>query len=48
LTEPRPGSEKLSSTARYVDYLMRAAIFVLLIGFGVLASRLARRSKGRP
>ncbi len=42
------GSERLLSGARYVDYAIRTAIFVLLIGFGFLASYLARRRKGRP
>ncbi len=47
---PEAGADlgKLSSAARYTDYLVRAAIFVLLIGLGVLASRLARHKKGHP
>ncbi len=42
------GSEKLFSAARYMDYLLRAGIFVILIGFGILVSRLARRKGSRP
>ena len=41
-------SGTLSSAARYTDYLVRAAIFVLLIAFGFLATHLARRKRGRP
>jgi cobalt/nickel transport system permease protein len=47
LPESGAGSKKLSSTGRYQDYLMRAAVFILLIGFCVLASRLARRRRSR-
>jgi len=39
---------KLSSSARYGDYLLRAAIFNALIGLGILAIRLARRRSGHP
>lgn len=35
-------SEKLLSSTRYMDYLIRAAIFIFLIGLGILISRWAR------
>ncbi len=41
------GSEALGSAARYTDYIVRIGIFVLLIGFGFLAARLARHRGGR-
>jgi cobalt/nickel transport system permease protein len=48
LPDAGAAAEKLRSSARYMDYLVRAAVFVLLIGFGVLASRLLRRGRSRP
>jgi cobalt/nickel transport system permease protein len=42
------GSEKLSSSIRYFDYLVRAAIFLLLIGLGILVNRLTRHRKSHP
>jgi cobalt/nickel transport system permease protein len=42
LSETGGGPETLSSTPRYLDYVLRAAFFVLLLGFGILASRLTR------
>jgi len=48
LVEAGAGSQKLSSSARYGDYLLRAGVFVLLIGSGVLAKRLARRKRSGP
>jgi hypothetical protein len=41
-------SEDLSSITRYRDYAIRAAVFVLLLGLGVLAGHIAGRRKGRP
>jgi cobalt/nickel transport system permease protein len=41
-------SERLSSTGRYMDYLIRAAVFVFLIGLGVFAGHVARRRRKRP
>jgi cobalt/nickel transport system permease protein len=35
------GSEGLFSSARYVDYLLRGGIFIVLIGLGILINRLA-------
>jgi cobalt/nickel transport system permease protein len=46
LPDATPGAEKLSSIARYGDYLMRALVFVLLIGFGFLITRLTRHRRG--
>jgi cobalt/nickel transport system permease protein len=37
------GPEALSSSIRYMDYLVRAGIFFLMIGLGILVNRLARR-----
>jgi len=37
----------LSSAARYRDYVLRAAVFVLMIGLGFLVTYLARRRRGR-
>jgi cobalt/nickel transport system permease protein len=48
LPQAGTGSEKLSSAARYGDYLMRAAVFVVLIGLGLLITRLTRHKKGHP
>jgi cobalt/nickel transport system permease protein len=39
---------KLSSTARYLDYLIRAGLFVLLIFLGLAASLLGRHRRHRP
>jgi cobalt/nickel transport system permease protein len=41
-------SEPLVSVARYTDYLVRIAVFVLLIGFGFIVAHLARRRRERP
>jgi ABC-type Co2+ transport system permease subunit len=41
-------SGMLSSAARYTGYMVKAAIFVLLIGFGFLAIHIGRRKRGRP
>ena len=41
------GSARLSSSTRYVDYLIRAAVFVFLIGLGILAGLLGRRRSSR-
>ncbi len=41
-------SGKLSSSARYVDYLVKAAIFLMLIAFGIFAGWLAGRRRSRP
>jgi cobalt/nickel transport system permease protein len=41
-------AEKLSSTARYMDYLIRAAVFVILLGLGLFAGRLAGRRGKQP
>jgi cobalt/nickel transport system permease protein len=40
------GSENLFASHRYADYLMRAGIFVLFIGFWIVASRLTRHKRG--
>ena len=48
LPETGTGSEKLFSAARYMDYLLRAGIFVILIGLWILVSRLARHKGSRP
>jgi cobalt/nickel transport system permease protein len=40
--------EMLSSTARYADYMIRAGVFLLLIGLAFLASRLAHHRSDRP
>lgn len=42
------GSEELFSIMRYRDYAIRAAVFVLLVGFGILAGHIARRRRSRP
>jgi cobalt/nickel transport system permease protein len=47
LSESRARSESLSSAARYFDYLARTAVFILLIGLGFLAGRLARGRRSR-
>jgi cobalt/nickel transport system permease protein len=39
------GSEKLSSSARYMDYVVRAAIFVFLIVCGFLMSHFSRHGE---
>jgi cobalt/nickel transport system permease protein len=39
--------ERLASTLRLEEYLFRAAIFIVLIGLGFLAVRLARRRRSR-
>ena len=41
-------SEKLSSSARYMDYLIRAAVFVILIALGFVISRFSHRRSSRP
>lgn len=46
--ESHSGPEKLSSSVRYLDYLVRAAIFFLLIGLGILINRIARCRKRHP
>ncbi len=46
LPEAAAGTENLSSAARYNDYLIRAGVFVLLIGFGFLITRLMRHKRG--
>jgi cobalt/nickel transport system permease protein len=46
LPEAGAGSEKLSSAARYGDYLLRAAVFVVLVGIGLLITRLTRHKRG--
>jgi cobalt/nickel transport system permease protein len=43
-TEPA----KLNSTARYLDYLVRAGVFVLLVLLGFVASLLGRHRRRRP
>jgi cobalt/nickel transport system permease protein len=48
LPKTEVASEKLLSSARYTDYLTRAAIFILLIGLGVFVSRFTRRRSHRP
>jgi cobalt/nickel transport system permease protein len=40
-----PGT--LASAERYMDYLVRIAVFILLIGIGVLVAHLTRGRKGR-
>jgi cobalt/nickel transport system permease protein len=40
-------SDNLSSSARYMDYLLRGALFVVLIGLGIFAARLAGHKRGR-
>jgi len=47
LSNPEADSEKLTSTARIIEYLIKAAIFLFLIGLGVLATRLAHHRRGR-
>ena len=47
LTEAADGSGELYSILRYRDYAVRAAVFVLLIGIGILAGYIARRRRGR-
>jgi cobalt/nickel transport system permease protein len=42
LSKAEADAEKLSSTARYMDYVIRGAIFLLLIGCGFLVSHLSR------
>jgi len=39
--------EELSSATRYWDYAIRAGVFVLLLGLGILAGHLARRWRNR-
>ncbi len=41
------GSEELFSMTRYRDYAIRAAVFVLLVGIGILAGYIARRRRSR-
>jgi cobalt/nickel transport system permease protein len=41
------GSAALASAARYKDYLVRAGIFVFLVGFGFLVTHIIRRKRGR-
>ena len=38
---------KLTSSARYTDYFLRGAIFLVLIGFGIFAGHLARNRRSR-
>jgi cobalt/nickel transport system permease protein len=40
--------EKLSSSSRYLDYIIRAGVFVLLIGLAFAAGALSRRRSSRP
>jgi cobalt/nickel transport system permease protein len=40
------GSAILSSAARYTGYAVKAAVFILLIGFGFLITHIARRRRG--
>jgi len=47
LPEVTEGSEDLSSITRYKDYAIRAAVFVLLLGLGILAGYIARRRRSR-
>jgi cobalt/nickel transport system permease protein len=42
------GADRLYSSTRYMDYLIRAAVFVVLIGLGILAGFLGRRRSSRP
>jgi cobalt/nickel transport system permease protein len=42
------GPDKLFSTTRYMDYLVRAGIFIALIALGFLVSFLGRRRSSRP
>jgi cobalt/nickel transport system permease protein len=46
MPETAAGAEKLSSAARYGDYVMRAIVFILLIGFGFLMTRFTRHKRG--
>jgi cobalt/nickel transport system permease protein len=46
--EGEAGPETLSSSIRYMDYLVRAGIFFLMIGLGIFVNRLARRRKSHP
>ena len=46
LPETAANSEKLSSTARYADYLVRAAFFVLILAFWFIVARLTRHKRG--
>jgi cobalt/nickel transport system permease protein len=41
-------AEKLSSSVRYMDYLIRAAVFVILLGLGLFAGHVAGRRGKRP
>jgi cobalt/nickel transport system permease protein len=41
-------SQMLSSTTRYADYMIRAGVFLLLIGLAFLLSRLAHHRSHRP
>ena len=46
LPETAASSEKLSSPARYTDYLVRAGFFVLFIAFWFVVARLTRHKRG--
>jgi len=47
IPEAATGSEKLESSGRYQDYLVRAAIFVLFIAFWFVLGRFTRHRKHR-
>jgi cobalt/nickel transport system permease protein len=47
LSEAGDGSEELYSVSRYRGYAVRAAVFLFLIGLGILAGHIARRRRGR-
>lgn len=47
LREAADASQELSSMMRYSDYAIRAAVFVLLIGLGILAGHITRRRRSR-
>lgn len=47
LPETADGFENLSSVTRYRDYAVRAGVFVLLLGLGILAGHFARRWRNR-
>jgi cobalt/nickel transport system permease protein len=48
MTVESTGPDNLFSTARYMDYLARAGIFIALIALGSLISFLGRRRSSRP
>lgn len=47
LAEAEAAAGKLSSSTRYMEYLIKAGIFILLAGLGILATRLAQRRRSR-